>query len=54
MRATFTACFIFFHLPLTIFSEVYKWLLVTQERHAVARLIEALRYEPEGRGVDYR
>jgi hypothetical protein len=25
---------------------------VTSERHAVAQLVEALRYKPEGRGFD--
>jgi hypothetical protein len=30
------------------------FLFIEQEGHAVAQLVEALRYKPEGRGFDSR
>jgi len=34
--------------------DVFVWRIVTTEGHEVAQLVEALRYKPEGRGVNSR
>ena len=59
--ATFTVCFIdaklledicIFFLREHVLLNIYT--LIQQVGHAVAQLVEALRYKPEGRGFDSR
>ena len=45
----------FYFLVLSLFAKTYFYLtLLSHEGHAVAQLVEALRYKPEGRGFDSR
>jgi len=41
-----------FYFPLGICAAVYSGWYIKQEGHAVALLVEALYYKPEGRGFD--
>ena len=41
-----------FYIPLGICAAVYSGWYIKQEGHAVAQLVEALCYKPEGRRFD--
>jgi hypothetical protein len=41
-------------LNVNLTLEVIKTYHVMVDGHAVAQLVEALRYKPEGRGFDFR
>jgi hypothetical protein len=43
-----------YYLKLTLRSLPAKYLFTVIQEHTVAQLVEALRYEPEGRGFDFQ
>jgi hypothetical protein len=45
---------VLFRLILCTFLVILHKVLTDSWEHAVAQLVEALRYKPEGRGFDYR
>ena len=47
-------CVLVFSVFSYFFVYVYLFLFVTSAGHAVAQLVQALRYKPEGRGFDSR
>ena len=49
-----TVCHLNNENALSIFCDVFRYIMISVRGHAVAQLVEALRYKPEGRGFDSR